>query len=290
LVKIARTLRRYACCDLWNAHPSLFLNSTCATHSPNQPKAKHSRLRELKQDWTEEEETGPEEESGVSSAPRELAERNLAEASEEDTVTDQDEAEAEANAEESVPANGETDEEHPEGAQSAEVIEETEAPLPVATPNGVPQYDAAHASSALANTSNATMAVAAPSTPPANAVANRRSANGLAIANYQGGSPVPVYKDITDLLNMPQSQAAAELGIPMSTLSKRWKEAVRIRKWPYRQVAKLDKEIMTLLHNIPARPEGDAAAAPTPPEIEQALGVLLRRRQEELRPVQIRMN
>lgn len=95
------------------------------------------------------------------------------------------------------------------------------------------------------------------------------------------------YRDITDLLNLPQVEAARRLNLPMSTLSKRWKEAVRIRKWPYRQVAKLDKEIMTLLHNIPSRAEGDHT--PTPPEIEQALGILLRRRQEELRPVRIRM-
>jgi hypothetical protein len=105
-----------------------------------------------------------------------------------------------------------------------------------------------------------------------------------------GGSVVAApteYRDITELLNLPQVEAARRLKLPMSTLSKRWKEAVRIRKWPYRQVAKLDKEIMTLLHNIPPRGENDAA--PTPPEIEQALGILLRRRQEELRPVRIRM-
>lgn len=96
------------------------------------------------------------------------------------------------------------------------------------------------------------------------------------------------YRDISDLLNLPQIEAARRLGMPMSTLSKRWKEAVRVRKWPYRQVAKLDKEIMTLLHNIPTSNEGEAPS-PTPPEIEQALGVLLRRRQEELRPVRIRL-
>lgn len=54
-----------------------------------------------------------------------------------------------------------------------------------------------------------------------------------------------------EYLTLPQSEAAHKLGIPTSTLSKRWKEAVRARKWPYRTVAKLDKEIMTLLHNIP---------------------------------------
>jgi len=93
------------------------------------------------------------------------------------------------------------------------------------------------------------------------------------------------YVDITEYLNLPQVEASRRLGIPTSTLSKRWKEAVVNRKWPYRAVAKLDKEIMTLLHNIPQGPD----APPLPPEIEASLGVLLRRRQEELRTVVIRL-
>lgn len=82
---------------------------------------------------------------------------------------------------------------------------------------------------------------------------------------------------------MPQAQAAEKLGIPTSTLSKRWKEVVRNRKWPYRTISKLDKEIMALLHNIPQGPDKLS------PEIESALGNLLRRRQEELKPVKIRI-
>jgi hypothetical protein len=66
--------------------------------------------------------------------------------------------------------------------------------------------------------------------------------------NHGGGHH---YVDITEYLNLPQYLAAKKLGIPASTLSKRWKEAVRTRKWPYRSVQKLDKEITTLLHNIP---------------------------------------
>jgi hypothetical protein len=93
------------------------------------------------------------------------------------------------------------------------------------------------------------------------------------------------YVDITEYLNMPQSEASKKLGIPASTLSKRWKEAVRKRKWPYRMVCKIDKEIMTLLHNVPQGPN----APPLPPEIETALGHLLKKRQEELRPVVIRL-
>jgi len=93
------------------------------------------------------------------------------------------------------------------------------------------------------------------------------------------------YVDITEYLNCAQSDAAKKLGIPTSTLSKRWKEAVRGRKWPFRTVAKLDKEIMTLLHNIP---QGQGAP-PLPEDVEQLLSQLLRRRQEELKPVVIRI-
>eukprot|EP01119_Soliformovum_irregulare_P010004 TRINITY_DN2420_c0_g1_i1.p1 TRINITY_DN2420_c0_g1~~TRINITY_DN2420_c0_g1_i1.p1 ORF type:complete len:205 (-),score=32.13 TRINITY_DN2420_c0_g1_i1:164-778(-) len=93
------------------------------------------------------------------------------------------------------------------------------------------------------------------------------------------------YIDITEHLNLPQTEAAKKLGIPTSTLSKRWKEAVVNRKWPYRTVCKLEKEIMTLLHNIPQGPEAPALS----PEIEHSLSGLLRKRQEELRTVIIRL-
>lgn len=91
------------------------------------------------------------------------------------------------------------------------------------------------------------------------------------------------YLDITDYLNLPQSQAADKLGIPTSTLSKRWKEAAQGRKWPFRTIAKLDKEITTLMYNIPAD------APQMPPEIEQTLGHLLRLKQQQLTPVVIRL-
>ena len=92
--------------------------------------------------------------------------------------------------------------------------------------------------------------------------------------------------DITEFLCMPQSDAAKKLGLPVSTLSKRWKEAVRERKWPFRKVSKLDKEITTLLHNIPnSGPEAGKMSS----DVEQKLAKLLRKRQEELKPVIIRL-
>jgi hypothetical protein len=92
------------------------------------------------------------------------------------------------------------------------------------------------------------------------------------------------YVDITEYLSYPQAQAAKKLDIPCSTLSKRWSEAVRGRKWPFRTVARLDKEILTLLHNIP---EGNNAQLPE--AIEKSLAKLMRKRQEALRPVIIRL-
>jgi len=114
---------------------------------------------------------------------------------------------------------------------------------------------------------------------------NATSANGGAtnpISPMMGGQR---FVDITEFLNMPQTQAAKQLGVPTSTLSKRWKEAVRNRKWPYRTIRKLDKEITTLLHNVPQGP----GAPPLPEDIEHALAYILRKRQGVLRPVIIRI-
>lgn len=122
-----------------------------------------------------------------------------------------------------------------------------------------------------------------------NPPAPQDSSAGLQTFPLQGPLiPVPVgqrYVDITDYLNMPQTKAAEKLGLPTSTLSKRWKEAVCNRKWPFRAVQKLDKEITTLLYNVPT---GDSAP-PLPKEIEDALARLLRKREEELRSVVVRI-
>lgn len=121
------------------------------------------------------------------------------------------------------------------------------------------------------------------------APSNSSTNTDLIVANTNNELiPIPKgtsFLDITEYLNMPQSEAAKKLGIPPSTMSKRWKEAVRKRKWPYRVVCKIDKEIMTLLHNVPQGPNAPCLSE----ELENALGNLLRKRQEELRPVIIRI-
>eukprot|EP01122_Echinamoeba_exundans_P012712 TRINITY_DN53_c0_g1_i1.p1 TRINITY_DN53_c0_g1~~TRINITY_DN53_c0_g1_i1.p1 ORF type:complete len:399 (-),score=34.38 TRINITY_DN53_c0_g1_i1:339-1535(-) len=57
--------------------------------------------------------------------------------------------------------------------------------------------------------------------------------------------------DISPYLNLPQKEAAKRLGLPVSTLSKRWKDATHDRKWPYRTIAKIDKEVMAILGTVP---------------------------------------
>ncbi len=101
-----------------------------------------------------------------------------------------------------------------------------------------------------------------------------------------GKQPEKKLVDITHLLSTPQSQAAAELGIPVSTLSKRWKEAGKSRMWPYRNVIKIDAQITALLASIS---EADVAAGVMPADIEERITVLLRERALNLQPVSIRM-
>lgn len=107
----------------------------------------------------------------------------------------------------------------------------------------------------------------------------------IAAAAEASGLGPEHYVDITELLTLPQAEAAEKLHVPTSTLSKRWKEAARGRKWPHRAVAKLDKQILCLLHNIPQ----GSTAQHLPPEVEASLALLMRRRQEMLRPTVIRL-
>jgi hypothetical protein len=58
-------------------------------------------------------------------------------------------------------------------------------------------------------------------------------------------------RDISDLLELSQSEAATALGMTPSTLCKRWKEAVGARKWPFRALGKIDKDIAALRKKTP---------------------------------------
>lgn len=90
------------------------------------------------------------------------------------------------------------------------------------------------------------------------------------------------YFDITPFITLSQERAAKKLGIPKSTLSKRWREATCNRKWPYRQLCKVDREIKTLIHNM--QNLGGGADS----QLQANLATLMRLRQEESRSVLIK--
>eukprot|EP00029_Vermamoeba_vermiformis_P010820 TRINITY_DN5789_c0_g1_i2.p1 TRINITY_DN5789_c0_g1~~TRINITY_DN5789_c0_g1_i2.p1 ORF type:complete len:300 (-),score=107.65 TRINITY_DN5789_c0_g1_i2:60-959(-) len=101
-------------------------------------------------------------------------------------------------------------------------------------------------------------------------------------SNFNGDSPSGncTYVDITELLVLPQKEAAAKLGISESMLCKRFKECTR-RKWPYRYLRKIDKLInMLKMH----RKSGTLT-----PEDQDKLERLTKEREECLRPVRIRI-
>jgi len=97
-------------------------------------------------------------------------------------------------------------------------------------------------------------------------------------SSNQGGD----YFDVTPYITLSQEKAAKRLGIPKSTLSKRWREATCNRKWPYRQLCKLDREIKTLVHNMHSH------AGSIEPQLQSNLASLMRQRQEESRVVFIK--
>jgi len=87
------------------------------------------------------------------------------------------------------------------------------------------------------------------------------------------------YVDITDLLTLPQKEAAQKLGISESMLCKRFKECTR-RKWPYRYLCKIEKVINLMYHQS----EGQLSE-----EDCIKLEHLKREREECLQPVKIRI-
>ncbi len=83
---------------------------------------------------------------------------------------------------------------------------------------------------------------------PENAAEGKRSRTGELV-------------DVTEFLMLPQSEAAARLGMTVSTFCKRWKEAVKERKWPFRSLQKLDKEIAVLRKRNPMTSATEAKIA-----------------------------
>jgi hypothetical protein len=96
------------------------------------------------------------------------------------------------------------------------------------------------------------------------------------------GEPVAetILSDITDLLSLPQKEAAQRLGISESMLCKRFKECTR-RKWPFRYLRKIEKTIATL--------ESQKILEPLSVEDQDRLEDLLKQRIECLAPVKIRI-
>ncbi|KAH3743324.1 hypothetical protein Pelo_15290 [Pelomyxa schiedti] len=93
------------------------------------------------------------------------------------------------------------------------------------------------------------------------------------------GSASRRYVDITEYLCMPQKDAAAKLGMKNTTLSKHFAAVVhKERKWPYRRIKQLDKEILLAKSSVPA-------GMPVPPGVEEKIRVLTAKRQLELKPV-----
>jgi hypothetical protein len=92
--------------------------------------------------------------------------------------------------------------------------------------------------------------------------------------------------DVTPFLNTLQTEVAAQLGIPVSTLSKRWKEASKGRKWPHRHVLKIDEQIRALLSEVS---DEDVEAGEMPVDVEGRITSLLHQRAVYLQPVSIPM-
>lgn len=84
------------------------------------------------------------------------------------------------------------------------------------------------------------------------------------------------YIDITDLLTLPQKEAAQRLGISESMLCKRFKECTK-RKWPFRYLRKIEKILNTKPEDIITK------------EDKEKIKKLQKEREECLKPVKIRI-
>jgi len=62
------------------------------------------------------------------------------------------------------------------------------------------------------------------------------------------------YVDLTPYFHLPEKQAAKLLGICTSTLSKQWKEVTFGRKWPHRQLLRVQTKCTALKTNLSLMP------------------------------------
>jgi len=90
------------------------------------------------------------------------------------------------------------------------------------------------------------------------------------------------YIEITNYLIFTQADAAKKIGLPASTLSKRWREATFGRKWPQRTIKSIDRKIISILRNT------NNSKKKMTEEQELYINVLLKEREKELLPVVIR--
>jgi len=95
------------------------------------------------------------------------------------------------------------------------------------------------------------------------------------------------YIDITNLLQLPQKEAASKLGISESMLCKRFKESTK-RKWPYRYLRKIEKIIQIhQLDNYNNKQENISKNFHK--EEKEKIEKLLKEKEECLKPVKIRI-
>ena len=85
--------------------------------------------------------------------------------------------------------------------------------------------------------------------------------------------------DVTSYLSMSQFRASRLLRIRPATLRKKWMEATHNRKWSYRTLKRLDREIALLSRNIQL---GSSSG-----EMIEHFGRLLKDRESQLAPVKI---
>ncbi len=104
------------------------------------------------------------------------------------------------------------------------------------------------------------------------------------IDEYKGKRNTSMEFNLGELVSYSQKEVSDMIGIPHSTLSKRWKEATGGRKWPKNKIAQLDRErkiVERLLTN-----ETDLLKIA---QLKQDLKLNKKQRDEEMKSVTIRL-